>query len=159
MGIQKNVKHEKFCQLITSGEDKKNSYIKAGYKVRGNVAETDGGRLFRNVQIKARLKELRRVVEKKYDLSKDSIYSILKSMLNADSLDVYLTTSRKELKKLPKALRLCIKSIADTKEGIRIEMYSKTQVIEIANKMLGHNSPDVVKYHFTFADIAAAAAE
>lgn len=159
MGILKNVKHEKFCQLITQGEFQCTAYKSAYPKSSAYTSRICSSQLLTKINIQTRLDELKQKKSYHYDLSKERIYSILDNMLKADTATIYLS-SRKKLEELPKQLTLCIKSISDQKDGgIKVEMYSKTQVIEIANKMLGHNSPDVVKHSFTFADIAAAAEE
>lgn len=54
----RNIRHERFVQAIAQGKNVTDAYVAAGYKARGNSAETAAARLFRNVQVQRRLEEL-----------------------------------------------------------------------------------------------------
>jgi hypothetical protein len=58
MPVLKNQKHEKFAQAVALGEAAGAAYQKV-YRVTASVAETAGPRLFRNVQVSARIDELK----------------------------------------------------------------------------------------------------
>jgi phage terminase small subunit len=51
---------ERFCQLIVQGKNQTDAYMEAGYKVKdAEVAKSAASRLFANVNIVARVAELR----------------------------------------------------------------------------------------------------
>lgn len=51
---------ERFCQLIAQGKNQTDAYMEAGYKVKdAEVAKSAASRLFANVNIVARVAELR----------------------------------------------------------------------------------------------------
>lgn len=51
---------ERFCQLIAQGKNQTDAYMEAGYKVKdAEVAKSAASRLFANVNIAARIAELR----------------------------------------------------------------------------------------------------
>lgn len=54
-----NQRHELFAQGLVEGLPQSRAYIAAGYETSGNAAESAAARLFRNVQVQARVSELR----------------------------------------------------------------------------------------------------
>lgn len=61
MPILKNAKHERFAQLVAKGLAASNAYKESGYTAEGNAAESAACRLLRNVQIVARVEELKQL--------------------------------------------------------------------------------------------------
>ncbi len=68
-----NPRHERFVQNVIEGMPASRAYVAAGFKARGNSAETAAGRLLRNVQISARLSELRSRQASRHDVTIDKI--------------------------------------------------------------------------------------
>ncbi|HWK68595.1 MAG TPA: terminase small subunit [Rhizobiaceae bacterium] len=68
-----NPRHESFVQNIIEGMPASRAYVAAGFRARGNSAETAAGRLLRNVQISARLAELRARHSRRHDITVDDI--------------------------------------------------------------------------------------
>jgi phage terminase small subunit len=64
---------QKFVNNLLKGMDQKNAYIKAGYKARGNSAESKASRLVRNGKVKAVYDKLRARAEKKAEVSRTRI--------------------------------------------------------------------------------------
>jgi phage terminase small subunit len=58
MPVLKNARHERFAQNKAKGMSTGPAYTAAGYKATGHSAEVAGGRLLRNVEVKARIAEL-----------------------------------------------------------------------------------------------------
>jgi phage terminase small subunit len=54
-----NARHEVFARAIVSGNTGSKAYVQAGYDARGHAAEAAGSRLLRNVEVQARIAELR----------------------------------------------------------------------------------------------------
>lgn len=59
MPVLKNARHEKFAQELAKGKSQSEAYKLAGYDATGNAAETAAARLIRNVQVSARVLELK----------------------------------------------------------------------------------------------------
>lgn len=76
----RNIRHERFAQGIAKGLPASHAYIQAGYKARGNAAETAAARLFRNVQVQSRLAELAAKLAKP-------------AIADADEIQQFLTTA------------------------------------------------------------------
>jgi phage terminase small subunit len=53
VSVALNVRQQRFVEGVLAGMPAKRAYISAGYKARGNAAETAAARLFRNVQVAA----------------------------------------------------------------------------------------------------------
>jgi len=64
---------QKFVNNRLKGMDQKNAYIKAGYKARGNSAESKASRLVRNGKVKAVFNEARDRVAQKAEVSRARI--------------------------------------------------------------------------------------
>jgi phage terminase small subunit len=58
-GPLKNARHERFCQELAKGKSQSEAYKLAGYNSTGNAAEVAAARLVRNVQVSARLGQLK----------------------------------------------------------------------------------------------------
>ena len=63
----------KFVNNLLIGMDQKNAYIKAGYKARGNSAESKASRLVRNGKVKAVYNKLQAKAEKKAVVTRSKI--------------------------------------------------------------------------------------
>jgi predicted HAD superfamily Cof-like phosphohydrolase len=57
-----NVRQERFCEFIAAGESQTDAWIKAGHKVKRNVAKSAANRALTNVDLNARIAELRKPV-------------------------------------------------------------------------------------------------
>jgi phage terminase small subunit len=58
VAVLANHKHELFAQALAKGEPASTAYKNAGYSATGNSAESAAARLFRKVQVVARVAEL-----------------------------------------------------------------------------------------------------
>lgn len=65
---------------MAAGSSAGRAYEKAGYQSKGNVADSAAERLMRNVEIKARIADLREPVTKKLLLSKDRKRELLRDI-------------------------------------------------------------------------------
>ena len=54
-----NVRQDRFCEFIASGETQTDAYIKAGFKVAKSVARRNAARLLTNADIKSLIAKLR----------------------------------------------------------------------------------------------------
>lgn len=87
----KNQRHELFAQGIAKGLTAKDAYIKAGYKARDNAAESAAARLFRNVQVQARLAEIAAELESQAIATADEIQRFLTSVMRGEVTEELLT--------------------------------------------------------------------
>jgi phage terminase small subunit len=53
-----NARQERFARLLAEGMPQSRAYIEAGYRSRGNSAETKASRLVRNGKVRVRLANL-----------------------------------------------------------------------------------------------------
>ena len=81
MPILDNQRWENFCQLLSQcpAPSAKDAYIQAGYKSKGHSAEVRGSDLLRNVEVAARLAELKAEAAKRNDISIDWVLRGLKA--------------------------------------------------------------------------------
>jgi|GEM_PF-2932618 len=75
-----NVRQERFCEFIAAGSSAGRAYENAGYGSRGNVADSAAERLLRNVEIKARIAELRKPQTIKALLTRDRKREVLRDI-------------------------------------------------------------------------------
>jgi len=136
-----NIKHERYCQYIVQGFSQVEAYNNAGYNSSYAAARASSSELMNLQEVKDRLQYLREQMQEAFSVSKARILSILTDMMNADPLDVYTV---EKLEDLPPEVRRCIKKITPSRDGMKIEMYSKTEVSEIINRMQGYNKPVAV---------------
>lgn len=68
-----NPRHEKFAQELAKGKSAGEAYRLAGYDADDKSAETAGPRLFKNVQVKARVAELQAKAAVKAELTAQSV--------------------------------------------------------------------------------------
>jgi len=64
---------QKFVNNLLKGMDQKNAYIKAGYKARGNSAESKASRLVRNGKVRAVYDKARESAAQKAEVSQQRI--------------------------------------------------------------------------------------
>lgn len=81
MAIGLNARQEAFCNLIVEGRTQKDAYAEAGYIARGNAAEVSAARLLRNVQVAARVAELRASAAQRSEVTVDSLVAELDEMV------------------------------------------------------------------------------
>lgn len=75
-----NIRQERFCELVASGNSATQAYIEAGYKVSEKVAGTNGPRMLQNAGIKARISNLRAPQTKKTLSSRDEKRELLREI-------------------------------------------------------------------------------
>ena len=75
----KNVKHEKFCQLILQGKNQSEAYRLCGYKSKNERIHAN--QLITNSNVSKRIEELREKQSKKFNYEADYTSSVLKKLL------------------------------------------------------------------------------
>lgn len=76
-----NPRQEMFVQHLLEGRTQKDAYSKAGYSASGNSAEVAAARLFRNVQVAARVAELQARAARRSEVTVDSLVQELDEIL------------------------------------------------------------------------------
>lgn len=79
-----NHRHERFAQLIAQGKPASHAYIQAGYKARGNAAETNAARLLRNAQVQQRLAEIAAEIESRAIADAEEIQRFLTAVMRGE---------------------------------------------------------------------------
>lgn len=79
-----NIRHERFAQLIAQGKPASRAYIEAGYKARGNAAESAAARLFRNVQVQQRLAEIAAEMEQNAIADAEEVQKFLTAVMRGE---------------------------------------------------------------------------
>ena len=130
MPILKNARHEKFAQLVTSGDlSATRAYINAGYSKNG--ADGAAVKLQGIARVKARIKELKEEAAQDCKLTKKNILDFL--------ADVMLTPAGS----VHKAHHLC-QSFKDTSDINEVRMPDKLSAAVQISKMCGWNEPDKI---------------
>jgi Terminase small subunit len=62
----RNARREKFAQAVARGLPAAQAYIEAGYRVTGHVAEANGSRLWKNIEVAARIEALCGVLTERF---------------------------------------------------------------------------------------------
>ena len=81
--IKLKPKHEEFCQQFMIDRKEAKAYIRAGYSATN--AETSGPRLFRKVQIRARIDELTAELAERNKLSVDKILKLWGEVIDGET--------------------------------------------------------------------------
>ena len=95
MPILENPKHEAFCQAYIKNRDNATqAYIEAGYDVEGHSAEASGSRLLNNVEVKARIEELRQEVQKEDLVTMEEAITALKRLAKTAEADNQIVAAK-----------------------------------------------------------------
>ena len=88
-GPLKNARHERFAQEYLIDLNATQAYARAGYAAKGNAAETSAARLLRNVQVQARIDELKGERSERTKVDADWLLSRLAEESVADIAELY----------------------------------------------------------------------
>ena len=95
MPVLENAKHEAFCQnMIIHRDNATKSYIEAGYSADEESARRLGSKLLTNVDVKARLDELRQDVEKRDLVTMEEAIEAFKRIATAAEADDQLNVAK-----------------------------------------------------------------
>lgn len=150
------VKQENFCNYYVETGNASVAYRKAYScdRMKDKTINERSSRLLKEYKISTRVKELQDELQKRSDISKDEAVKELTNMvrtniadyvevgntINVDGESVSIggqSITIKDISVLTVEQQRCIKSIAPTKGGIKIEMYDKIAAIDRLSKMLG----------------------
>lgn len=143
------VKQENFCNYYVETGNASVACRKAYScdRMKDKTINERSSRLLKEYKISTRVKELQDELQKRSDISKDEAVKELTNMVRtniADYIEVGNTINVerqsiniKDISVLTVEQQRCIKSIAPTKGGIKIEMYDKIAAIDRLSKMLG----------------------
>lgn len=143
-------------EWFANGQNGVQAYMKFYPNAKYEAADKSFRRMTENDRIQEYVKQKQKEIAERSEIPVEMILGWLKDALNADPLDfvsiesktaftrsgdefTYKSLEINDLKKLPKKVRLLIKSIEPSRDGIKIKFYDKTRVVEILNKMLGYN--------------------
>ena len=90
MGPLKNNRHERFAHAVLDGQSATAAYRSAGYKCSSHAAETAASRLLKNVEVAARIVELKAKAAEAVTLTAANVLSELRKLAFANVLD-YIT--------------------------------------------------------------------
>lgn len=157
------VKQEKFCNNYVETGNASEAYRRS-YSCENMKSETineKASRLLKECKISARIEELRRNLQERSDFTKDEAVEFLSNVIRANILDyvgiddsIAIKESKnkplnaivgvgsqivtvKDLSKLTIEQQRCIKSISQTKFGVRLELCEKDPALTRLAKMLG----------------------
>lgn len=80
----RNMRHERFAQGLAAGKSAKQAYIDAGYKARGNSAESSAHHLSRKPKVEARVEELNRAAETDAILTRREVLETLTAIVRQE---------------------------------------------------------------------------
>ena len=90
-----NQRQKLFTQKYRETGNAKQSYIDAGYKARGSIAEVNASKLLRNAKVKAYLLELNEKAEKETIAKSDEIMKYLTSVMRGKTTETVVFLAQK----------------------------------------------------------------
>jgi phage terminase small subunit len=137
--ILKNEKHERFCQEFLIDLNRKQAYIRAGY--RPKEAESSASRLYANARIRARIDELMAERSKRTGVTQDRVIRELARISFLDPTRIINLNHATILEGATEDDRAAIASVK-VKEGEdfterEIRFYDKTKTLEQLGRHLG----------------------
>lgn len=151
-----NVKQARFAELVASGENSTQAYLKAGYEVSNAIAGSAGARLLKNVRVAARVAELRSVQTRTNLLTKDEKRAFLAEILRTpigeigpDSVLCQEYTREQVAGGNRGKLKRGKADSGNEIDGVpvirtRVRMADKLKALELDSKLAGHFEPDQV---------------
>lgn len=138
-------KQKRFCKEYVIDSNYTQAAIRAGYSKRS--AKMQGSRLMTNDDIKAYIAHLQEKVAKRLEVDADWIGEQFKILANADYSEIIkqmtnTTVSYKSLNEWPKELKMCIKQIKQTQNGVEVVFYDKVKALESLAKHIGYYKED-----------------
>lgn len=168
LGPLANPKWERFCQEYLVDLVPGRAYERAGYKPRGNAADTAGHRLLRNVHIQARIAELKQARSERTQIQADEILRELHTLatsnvdhysVDGDTGDVSLAhdaprRAMRAVASIKRKIRTYKRGDDDVREvDVEIRLWDKNSAIDKAMKHLGQyesdnkqKTPDTVRW-------------
>ncbi len=149
-----NVRHERFCELIASGESQTDAYLNAGFKTDRTNARKHAAALMTKHDISARIAELRKPQTKAALLKKEDnlryLAAIIQTPLSEISPDSPLCAEYTEevvvggMRKKRKGSKL-VSGYEDAGETVirrRVKKQDPLRAIEIYSKLAGYFAPE-----------------
>lgn len=147
-------RHELFVAGILAGKPQSQAYIDAGYRARGNAAESEASKLVRHPKVAAEIQRRRqaavaaavateqvtaeRVIREAARIAFADLTQLIGIASNGDKGQFgHGFVVVKSTNDIPEDLRVCIESIAQTKDGIRVKFHSKLAALDLLAKHLG----------------------
>jgi phage terminase small subunit len=139
-------REEAFCREVIHGSSYSDAYTCAGYRAASkDTAYVNSSKLLRKAKIQARLRELRKKIAEKYDLTEENIFKHTGSIATSDIRDFVKWgpggVTLKGSGELTEAQALAVEEVSETqtKDGgtVKFKLHSKTRGIEIGAKLLG----------------------
>lgn len=134
--------HQIFCDHYLVTLNAADSYKKAGYKAKGNSAETSAIRLLRNVQVKNYIDYKMNERKKRIAYDEKYILTFLQNITKRRITDYYDVRADgalklKDLSKLPDDKLALIEEIQETVNGLRIKLIPITPSLEKLGAHIG----------------------
>lgn len=124
-------RHEKFAQLVASGEPAGRAYEKCGYDSRGASADAQAARLIRTAKVAARIAEIRKQCDELCTMSKE------------EAIDFLVECIRKPIGEIDTAHRLAQEyQEPGEHSGGRIKMPAKLDALDKLAKLCGWYAPE-----------------
>jgi len=130
-------KQKQFCLEYIKDDNATQAAVRVGYSEK--TAKQQGSRLLTNVDIKSYISHLKEQRTKRTEIDADWMLKWQQMIVQADFTDIIDSNSNttlqyKDLKKLPKEIRLCIKQIKATNNGIEVTFYDKQKAHDMIAK-------------------------
>lgn len=138
-------KQENFCWEYCRDFTKQAAAIRAGYsEASAHVMATD---LYKMEKIRNRIREILKSRRIEYDVTVERVQQEISRIAFADPTKIIKKMSGKsivikKLEDIPVGLRVSIKSIQPSKEGLKITFHDKTAALEMLCKHLGYFEMD-----------------
>lgn len=142
------IKRENFCKYYIETGNASDAYRRAyptSEKWKEGVVKKRAFELLKNADVASRLEELQAEAREEFSMKKNDALCFLKSILDVDPLDLQAigenTFVIRSMEEIPEAVRRCIHTIENTREGVKIRLYNKISALSQMSKMLGWDAP------------------
>lgn len=129
MPVLKNSRHEKFAQLVASGDPQANAYVSAGYAQTG--CHANASRLIAQDNISARIAEIREKAATKADITKADVIKFLRKFVEFDIMLEPMKRSD-QLKAAEIIIKLC-----GFAEPEKVQLGANSELTELLKKLRG----------------------
>ncbi len=126
-----SIRQSKFVDLVLRGIPHGTAYEEAGYKARGDVADTCAARLLRNARVSKAIREARKELALASAMSREQMIAYLNSIMMTPI--GHLTPDS------PLIQKMTTSSVGQT-NYVSIEMVSKIEAVKLLCKIMGWTS-------------------
>lgn len=149
--LPKDVRHQRFADLVLRGRSLLDAYLSAGFKAKGKAAKSAASRLRQHPDVNAYITAIQKQSAEESLLTVQEKRSFLARVVRTRHAEI---DPRDPEDPNGDMIVSVSETTGEVSNSLRVEKYSALKAIEIDNKMAGHNAPDKME-HSASGDLAA----